>query len=176
MNKKKPTLVEELSNYYYNDKDSDKVSQMGKQPSFKEGIVDDDEKSNFDQFNGKSTTNSTNDSNGPKRVDFIGFDNPYEAYLTAQIQECNALLPVLDQHISFLEDGEDIDLVLESLEHSIYRVKKQTYTNVEEWEKLLDFLPEEKIKEIEHNPLGHGDFLLKELIWIRKYEDKWMKR
>lgn len=108
-------------------------------------------------------------------MDYICYDNPYEAYLTAQIKVCDALIPVLEQHISFLKEDEDIDLVLESFEHSVYRVKKQSYTDVEEWEKILDFLPEDRRAEIEYNPKGHGDLLLKELIWIRNYEAKWMK-
>ncbi len=113
---------------------------------------------------------------GPKKVDYIRYENPYEAYLNAQVQVIDALIPVLEQHISFLEDDEDIDLVLESFEHSVYRVKKQTYTDVEEWEKLLDYLPEDRKEEIENNPKGHGDLLLKELIWIRNYEKKWMMK
>ena len=113
---------------------------------------------------------------GPKKVNFIRYDNPYEAYLTAQIQLGEALIPILNQHISFLEDGEDVDLVLESLEHSIYRVKKQAYINVEDWEQLLDHLSEDRLEEIENNPKGHGDLLLKELSWIRNYETKWMKK
>jgi MerR family transcriptional regulator, copper efflux regulator len=109
-------------------------------------------------------------------VDYIRYENPYEAYLNAQIQVSDALIPVLEQHIAFLEDDEDIDLVLESFEHSVYRVKKQTYTNVEEWEKLLDYLSEDRREEIENNPKGHGDLLLKELIWIVNYEKKWMRK
>jgi MerR family transcriptional regulator, copper efflux regulator len=106
-------------------------------------------------------------------VDNLRYDNPYEAYLTAQIQLGNALIPILDQQIALLKDGEDIDLVLESLEHSIYRVKKQTYTDVEDWEMLLDHLPEDRLEEIEKNPKGYGDLLLKELNWLRNYEARW---
>lgn len=113
---------------------------------------------------------------GPKKVDYIRYDNPYEAYINAQIQIFDALIPILEQHIAFLEDEEDIDLVLESFEHSMYRVKKQTYIDVEDWEKLLNHLPEDRLKEIINNPKGHGDLLIKELIWIRNYEDKWMRK
>ncbi|MDO5835895.1 MAG: hypothetical protein Q4P17_05240 [Methanobacterium sp.] len=108
-------------------------------------------------------------------MNYIGYHNPYEAYLNAKIQFDEAMIPNLNHHISFLEDGEDVDLVLESLEHTIYQVKKQAYTNVEDWEKLLDHLPEDRIEEIENNPKGYGDLLLKELIWIRNYEMKWVK-
>ncbi|NYB52595.1 MAG: hypothetical protein HVN35_08570 [Methanobacteriaceae archaeon] len=132
----------------------------------------DNEKFN-DSIKGRNIIHRTG---GPKKVDYIRYDNPYEAYLTAQIELGDALIPVLEQHISFLEDDEDIDLVLESFEHSVYRVKKQTYTDVDEWEKLLDYLPEDRKEEIENNPKGHGDLLLKELIWIRNYEKKWMEK
>jgi len=106
-------------------------------------------------------------------VDNLRYANPYETYLTAQIQLGNALIPILDQQIALLKDGEDIDLVLESLEQSIYRVKKQTYTDVEDWEMLLDHLPEDRLEEIEKNPKGYGDLLLKELNWLRNYETRW---
>jgi bacterioferritin len=113
---------------------------------------------------------------GPRKVDYICYDNPYEAYLNAQIQVGDALLPILEQHIAFLEDDEDIDLVLESFEHSVYQVKKQTFSDVDDWEQLLDHLSEDRLEEIKNNPRGHGDLLIKELIWIRNYEEKWMKK
>jgi bacterioferritin len=115
-------------------------------------------------------------SEGPKEVDYIRYDNPYEAYLNAQIRVDDALIPLLDEHIAFLEDDEDIDLVLESFEHNVYRVKKQIYTDVEDWEQLIDHLPEDRLEEIKNNPKGQGDLLIKELIWIRNYENKWMKK
>ena len=145
LEEERPNLVEELFQYYHRE-ETDEIIQ---------GVGD---------F-----------AKGPKKVNFIRYDNPYEANLTAQIQLDEALIPILNQHISFLKDGEDVDLVLESLEHSIYRVKKQAYTNVEDWEQLLDHLSEDRLEEIENNPKGHGDLLLNELIWIRNYEAKWMK-
>lgn len=147
MEEERPNLVEELFQYY-NREESDEVIP--------------------------GLENSGRGS--PKKVDYIRYDNPYEAYVNAQIQLDEALIPILNQHISFLEEGEDVDLVLESLEHSIYRVKKQVYTDVDDWEKLLDYLPEDRVEEIENNPKGHGDLLLKELIWIRNYETKWMEK
>jgi len=146
LEEERPNLVEELFQYYHREETDEVIPEV-------------------EDF-GK----------GPKKVNFIRYDNPYEAYLTAQIQLDEALIPILNQHISFLKDGEDVDLVLESLEHSIYRVKKQAYTNVEDWEQLLDHLSEDRLEEIENNPKGHGDLLLKELIWIRNYETKWMKK
>ena len=69
-----------------------------------------------------------------------------------------------------------LDLVLESFEHSVYQVKKQTFSDVDDWEQLLDHLSEDRLEEIKNNPRGHGDLLIKELIWIRNYEEKWMKK
>lgn len=145
LEKKRPELVDELSNYYNPGSESDVTP----------GSVED---------------------GGPIKVDYIRYDNPYEAYLNAQIQLTEALIPILEQHITFLEEEEDVDLVLESFEHSVYRVKRQAYTDVDDWEQLLDHLPEDRLKEIKNNPKGHGDLLLKELIWIRRYEKKWMKK
>lgn len=146
LEKNKPELMDELSNYYNPEEKSDNAS------------------------------GSSNEDIGPIKVDYIRYDNPYEAYLNAQIQLTEALVPILEQHISFLEDEEDVDLVLESFEHSVYRVKRQAYTDVEDWEQLLDHLTEDRLEEIRKNPKGHGDLLLKELIWIRSYEEKWMKK
>lgn len=143
-----PKLLEELHRYYHHDEEEDIIPGI-------EGIPK---------------------GEGPRKVNYIRYENPYEAYLNAQIQVGDALIPILEQHIAFLEDDEDIDLVLESFEHSVYRVKKQTYTDVEEWEKLLDHLPEDILDEIELNPKGHGDLLIKELMWIRDYENKWMEK
>lgn len=47
---------------------------------------------------------------------------------------------------------------------------------MDDWEQLLDYLLEDRVEEIENNPKGHGDLLLKELIWIRNYETKWMEK
>lgn len=148
LEEKGPQLADELYKYYHQEEEKDPILGI-------EGLPG---------------------GEGPKKVDYIRYDNPYEAYLNAQIQLVDALIPTIEQHIAFLEDDEDIDLVLESFEHSIYRIKKQTYTDVEDWEQLLDHLPEERLEEIENNPKGHGDLLIKELIWIRNYEDKWMKK
>jgi MerR family transcriptional regulator, copper efflux regulator len=117
--------------------------------------------------------NTIQSQSGLRELESVRYDNPYEAYLTAQIRLGDALLPILDQHITLIKDGEDLDLVLESLEHSIYRVKKKTYTDVEDWKMLLDHLPKDRLEEIEKNPKGYGDLLLKELNWLRKYEARW---
>jgi MerR family copper efflux transcriptional regulator len=117
--------------------------------------------------------NTIQSQSGLRELENVRYDNPYEAYLTAQIRLGDALLPILDQHITLIKDGEDLDLVLESLENSIYRVKKETYTDVEDWKMLLDHLPKERLEEIEKNPKGYGDLLLKELNWLRNYEARW---
>jgi MerR family transcriptional regulator, copper efflux regulator len=124
-------------------------------------------------YNPVEGENTNQSQSGLREVENMRYDNPYEAYLTAQIQLGNALLPILDQHITLIKDGEDVDIVLESLEHSIYRVKKLTYTNVADWKMLLDHLTKDRLEEIEKNPKGYGDLLLKELNWLRKYETRW---
>jgi MerR family transcriptional regulator, copper efflux regulator len=116
---------------------------------------------------------NTNHHKGLRVVENVRYENPYEAYLTAQIQLGDALIPILDQHITLIKDGTDLDLVLQSLEHSIYRVKKKTYTDVDDWKLLLDHLPKDRLEKIERNPKGFGDLLLKELNWLRKYEARW---
>lgn len=98
MEEERPNLVEELFQYY-NREESDEVIP---------GV-------------------ENSGMGSPNKVDYIRYDNPYEAYVNAQIQLDEALIPILNQHISFLEEGEDVDLVLESLEHSIYRVKTGLY-------------------------------------------------
>jgi MerR family transcriptional regulator, copper efflux regulator len=118
--------------------------------------------------------NSSQIQEGLRSVENVRYDNPYEAYLTAQIQLVDVLIPIVDQHIALLKDGENIDSMLESLEHSIYRAKRNTYTDVEDWEMLLEHLSEDRLEEIEENPKGYGDLLLKELNWLRKYEARWM--
>ncbi|KUK71911.1 MULTISPECIES: hypothetical protein [Methanobacterium] len=146
LEEERPRLIEQLFKYYHQEEGEGNPREM-------EDLVD-----------------------GPKKVKYINYDNPYEAYISAQIHLDQAMVPILEQHIAFLEEGEDVDLVLESMEHSIYRVKKQTYTDVQEWEQLLHHLPADRLEEIENNPKGPGDLLLKELIWIQNYERKWMQK
>lgn len=112
---------------------------------------------------------------GLQGIKNIRYDNPYEAYLTVQIQVGNDLIPILDQHIALLRDGEDLDHVVESLELSFYRAKKKAYVDLEEWEMLLYHLPDERLDIIDKNPKGYGDLLLKELNWLRQYEERWRK-
>jgi len=124
-------------------------------------------------YHPKEGENANHSHRGLRVIESIRYDNPYEAYLTAQIQLGDALIPILDQHIALIKDGTDLDLVLESLEHYIYRVKKQTYTDIDDWKILLEHLPKDRLEKIEKNPKGYGDLLLKELNWLRKYEARW---
>lgn len=143
-----PGLVDELYNYYGEKEDDDLILGVDGLPGGEDS----------------------------KKAEYISYEKPYEIYLNAQIKVGDELIPILEKYIAFLEEGEDVDLVLESFVHSVYQVKKQTYTDVEDWEQLLDHLPEDRLEEIENNPKGYGDLLIKELIWIRSYENKWMKK
>ena len=74
-----------------------------------------------------------------------------------------------------LNVGDDIDAVLESFESNVYFIKKNIYSNLGEWKVLLDHIDDERISEITTNPKGYGDLILKELLWIRKCEEKQQK-
>lgn len=101
------------------------------------------------------------------------YNNPYETYLVAQIKIIKALPPLLDDHMVCLEKGNHLDMVLDSLEFEIYKIKKDVYVNVKEWEDLIKHLSDSRLVEIENNPKGPGDLIIKELRWIRDYEERW---
>ncbi|MCE5215119.1 MAG: hypothetical protein LLF83_10430 [Methanobacterium sp.] len=101
------------------------------------------------------------------------YNNPYETYLLAQIKIVKVLPSLIDRHIICLKKGHDLDVVLESLEFEIYKIKKEAYVNIKEWEDLLKHLSDSLLMEIENNPKGPGDFIIKELCWIRDYEERW---
>lgn len=101
------------------------------------------------------------------------YNDPNETYLLIQIKIIKALLPLLEAHINCIEGGNDLDEVVGSLEFEIYKVKKKTYAEIPEWEELLDHLPNQRLQEIEDNPRGPGDLIIKELCWIKNYEDRW---
>jgi len=119
--------------------------------------------------------NANQSHSGFREVEHIRYDNPYKTYLISQVQLANDLIPILNQHIASLKDGEGLDLVIESLEFNIYKIKKQIYTDVEEWQRLLYYLSEERLCVIEENPKGYGDLILIELNWLRKYEKRMKK-
>jgi MerR family transcriptional regulator, copper efflux regulator len=112
---------------------------------------------------------------GLKDLKDISYENPFEAYLITQIKLVEELPPVIDEHIIMLNVGDDIDSVLESFESNVYLIKKRIYSNLGEWKVLLDHIDDERISEITCNPKGYGDLLLKELLWIRKCEEKQQK-
>lgn len=100
-------------------------------------------------------------------------NDPYETYLLAQIKMLKVLPALLEAHIICIENGDDLDQVLVSLEFEIYKVKKKIYVNIPEWEDLLNHLSDQRLLEIGKNPKGPGDLIIKELCWIKNYEDKW---
>lgn len=118
----------------------------------------------------------TDDLNGFKDVEPISYENPYEAYLITQIKIVEILPPVIEENMRKLNVGDDIDQVLESFELDVFYIKREIYSDLVEWEILLDHIPDERISEITSNPKGHGDLILKEIIWIKKYEEKLLKR
>jgi bacterioferritin len=71
-----------------------------------------------------------------------------------------------------LNVDDNIDIVLELFELKVYDIKKNIYSNLDEWKMLLDHIDDERISKISSNPKGHSDLLLKELLWIRKCEEK----
>jgi MerR family transcriptional regulator, copper efflux regulator len=112
---------------------------------------------------------------GLKDLKDISYENPYEAYLITQIKLVEELPSVIDEHIRMLNVDDNIDSVLESFESNVYFIKKSIYSNLGEWEVLLDHIDDERIADITCNPKGYGDLLLKELLWIRKCEEKHQK-
>ena len=103
---------------------------------------------------------------------YVSYKNPYEAYLLTQIKMVETLPQIIEEHIRMLNVGDDIDLVLESFELEVYHIKKNVYSELTEWEVLIDHITDERKSDITCNPKGHGDLILKELLWIRKCEEK----
>lgn len=110
--------------------------------------------------------------NGFKDLEFVSYSNPYEAYLLTQIKIVESMPSIVNEHIFMLNVGDDIDIVLEEFELEVYSVKKEVYNNLKEWDALLDHINDERISEITNNPKGYGDKIMKELLWIRKFEEK----
>lgn len=108
---------------------------------------------------------------GFKDLEYDIYNNPYETYLVAQIKIVRALPLILNKHITCLKEGNDVDHVIESLEYEIYKIKKVVYSNIKEWEILLNHLSDYRRLEIEKNPKGPGDLIIKELFWIKEFEE-----
>jgi MerR family transcriptional regulator, copper efflux regulator len=113
--------------------------------------------------------------NGLKDLNNVSFENSYEAYLITQIKLTILLPSIIEEHVKMLNVDEDIDFVLELFEIKVYEIKKDIYSNLGEWELVLDHIDDERISKISSEPKGHGDLLLKELLWIRKCEEKHIK-
>ncbi len=114
--------------------------------------------------------------NGLKDLKNVSFENSYEAYLITQIKICILLPKVIEEYIKKLNVDEDIDTVLELFELKVYDIKKNIYSNLGEWELLLDHIDDERGSKICSNPKGYGDLLLKELLWIRKCDEKYTRK
>lgn len=110
-----------------------------------------------------------------KEIQSVSYENPTEAYLLTQIKITENLPPVIEEHIRMLNVGDDIDLVLDSFHLEVYQVKKDIYSNLREWEVLLNHITDERLVDIKSNPKGHGDLILKELIWLKDYEKKYLE-
>ena len=136
------------------------------------GDLEEELNKHYNQIN----KSSTDDLNGFTDVEHISYENPYEAYLITQIKIVEILPPVIAEYIHKLNVGEDIDQVLELFEIDVFHIKRDIYSDLSEWEILLDHITEERISEIICNPKGHGDLILKEIIWIKKYEEKLLKK
>ncbi len=108
---------------------------------------------------------------GFKDLEFVSCNDPYEAYLLTQIKIVETMPQVINEQIFLLNVGDDIDEVLEDFELEVYRVKKDIYSNLREWDTLLDHLTDERLQEITRNPKGYGDKILKEIHWIRMFEE-----
>ena len=119
---------------------------------------------------------SSDDLDGFKDVEHVSYEDPYEVYLITQLKIVESLPLVIEEHIHKLNVGEDIDIVLELFELDVFHIKKDIYSNLVEWEMLLDHITDERISEINCNPKGHGDLIIKEIIWIKKYEEKLLKK
>jgi bacterioferritin len=113
--------------------------------------------------------------NGLKNLNSVSYENSYETYLITQIKITILLPSTIEEHVRMLNVDEDIDSVLELFELKVYNIKKDIYSNLGEWELVLDHIDDERISKISSNPKGHGDLLLKELLWIRKCEEKHAK-
>jgi MerR family copper efflux transcriptional regulator len=127
---------------------------------------------NYYNSNSESSESINASKNELNELKHVSYENPYEAYLITQIKIVETLPPVLEEHIRMLNVGDDIDFVLESFELEVYHIKKNVYSNLTEWEVLIDHITAERLSEITCNPKGHGDLILKELFWIKKCEEK----
>lgn len=161
------------------DENQERVQIISKMLSYKLSLLNSkaelvDELLNYYNDDEESVADSNIMQNDFKDLKFVSYENPYEAYLLTQLKMIELLPSVIDEHIFMLNVGDDIDVVLENFELEVYGVKKDIYSNLKEWDVLLDHVTDERISDIMQNPKGYGDLLLKELCWIRKYEKKYL--
>ena len=122
---------------------------------------------NFHKSKNSSVTSLKNSEND---LNPINPDDAGEVYVISQLKVARALPEVLDQHINLLENGEDLDRVIVSFEYHVYKVKMDVYADMGDWELLLKVLPDDRRFQIQKDPKGPGDLILKELMWIKDYE------
>lgn len=101
----------------------------------------------------------------------LSFDNTFKMYVKAQLKLVNMLPAVLDEHLTLLRSGDDLDHAVKSLEHAVYLVKKDVYKDMDEWHTLLNHMDVDRLVEINKNPKGPGDLIIKDLLWIKSYEE-----
>lgn len=101
----------------------------------------------------------------------LNFDNTFKMYVKAQLKLVNMLPAVLDEHLALLRSGDDLDHAVKSLEHAVYLVKKDVYKDMDEWHTLLNHMDVDRLVEINKNPKGPGDLIIKDLLWIKSYEE-----
>ncbi len=95
-----------------------------------------------------------------------------KTYMVTRLKLLDMLISVLDEHVAMLRGGDDLDHALASLEYEVYRVKKDVYGGMHEWKALLNQIDIDRLFEINKNPRGPGDLILKDLLWIKNYEEK----
>jgi MerR family transcriptional regulator, copper efflux regulator len=168
-------LIDDLEELYINES-NERVQIIEKMLTYKislennHGDLVEDLNNYHNQIN-----KSSDDLNGFKDVEPVSYEDPYETYLITQIKIVEILPPVIEEYIRKLNVGDDIDQVLESFELEVFHIKREIYSDLCEWENLLDHIPDERKSEITSNPKGHGDLILKEIIWIKKYKEKLLK-
>lgn len=101
----------------------------------------------------------------------LKFDNTFKMYVETQLKLVNMLPAIVDEHLALLRSGDDLDHAVKSLEHAVYMVKKDVYKDMDEWHTLLNHMDVDRLVEISKNPKGPGDLIVKDLLWMKSYEE-----
>lgn len=101
----------------------------------------------------------------------LKFDNTFKMYVETQLKLVNMLPATVDEHLALLRSGDDLDHAVKSLEHAVYMVKKDVYKDMDEWHTLLNHMDVDRLVEINNNPKGPGDLIVKDLLWMKSYEE-----